>query len=88
MSHIPYYNQPETESKRMNKNGYEIRADLVAVAKDYIEKQHALNVEYANKMLEVGSITRETYFSMLKPYTFESIIEHANKMYEFVTAKK
>jgi hypothetical protein len=88
MSHIPYYNQPETESKRMNKNGYEIRAELVAVAKDYIEKQQAINKEYANKMLEIGTITQEEYMKMLKPYTFESIIEHANKMYEFVTAKK
>ena len=88
MRHIPYYNQPDTESRKMNKNGYEIRADLVAVAKDYIEKQHALNVEYANKMLELGNINRQAYLDMLKPYTFDNIIEHANKMYEFVTAKK
>jgi RecA/RadA recombinase len=88
MSHIPYYNQPDTESKRMNKNGYEIRAELVAVAKDYIEKQHATNVEYANKMLEVSALTTQEYLNMLKPYTFESILEHANKMYEFVASKK
>lgn len=88
MSHIPYYNQPDTESRKMNKNGYEIRADLVAVAKDYIEKQHALNVEYAAKMLELGNINRQAYLDMLKPYTFDSILEHANKMYDFVTSKK
>jgi hypothetical protein len=88
MSHIPYYNQPDTESKKMNKNGYEIRADLVAVAKDYIEKQHAINAKYGAEMLELGKITSEAYTEMLKPYTFDNILEHATKMYEFVTSKK
>ena len=88
MSHIPYYNQPDTESKRMNKNGYEIRAEVVAIAKDYLEKQHKANLEYVAKMTELGQKTSEAYVEALKPYTFEQILEHANKIYEFVTAKR
>lgn len=88
MSHIPYYNQPDTEGKPMNKNGYEIRTELVAIAKDYIEKQHAANVEYANKLLELGQIHQAAYTEMMKPYSLEDIVKQASKIYEFVTDKK
>jgi hypothetical protein len=88
MSHIPYFNQPETESKRMNKNGYEIRAQLVELAKDYLEKHHADNLEYTAKLVELGQLQKEAYLAAMKPYSLEAVIEHANKMYEFVTSKK
>lgn len=88
MSHIPYFNQPETEGKRMNKNGYEIRTQIVELAKDYLEKQHAANMEYAAKLVELGQMQQEAYLEIIKPYSFESIIEHANKMYDFVTNRK
>jgi hypothetical protein len=88
MSHIPYFNQSETESKRMSKNGYEIRAQLVELSKEYLEKQHEANVQYASKMFELGKLQQKEYLDMLKPYTLDSIIEHANKMYDFVTSKK
>jgi hypothetical protein len=88
MSHIPYYNQPESEGKKMNKNGYEIRAQLVELAKDYIEKQHASNVEYLTKAYQLGQIQQSAYLEAIKPYTLETIIAQANKMYDFVASKK
>ena len=84
MSHVPYYNQTDTVSKKMNKNGYEIRAELVAIAKDYIEKQHAANVEYMTKLIALGQVDQSEYLKALKPYTIEAIIEQANKLYGFV----
>jgi hypothetical protein len=88
MSHIPYFNQPETESKRMNKNGYEIRAQLVELAKDYLEKQHAANLEYTAKLVELGQLQHESYLEAMKPYSLETVIQNASKMYEFVSSKK
>jgi hypothetical protein len=87
MSHIPYFSQTETESKHMSKNGYELRAQLLELAKDYLDKQHAANKEYIAKLLEIGQIHTEAAMDSFKPYTFDSIIEHANKMYEFVGRK-
>lgn len=88
MSHIPYYNQPEPENKRMNKNGYEIRAQLIELAKDYMEKQHSANLEYAAKLLEIGKIQESAYLEAMKPYSVEALMEQANKMYDFVSNKK
>ena len=72
----------------MNKNGYEIRAQLVEIAKDYVEKQHSANMAYTAKLVELGQVQQEAYLEAIKPYSFEAVLEHANKMYEFVTNKK
>lgn len=85
MSHIPYYNQ---EDKPVNKNGFEIRADLVALAKDYMEKQSKLNIEYYNELLKIGKISTEDYLALIKPYTLEDILAKAKEIYGFVSAKK
>lgn len=87
MSHIPYYGQPESKTMQQPKNGYEIRAQLIEVAKDYVEKQSKANIEYAEKMQALGKIQLEEYMNAFKPYTMVDIMAKAQEMYTFVTSK-
>ncbi|NDC22294.1 hypothetical protein EBZ57_02900 [bacterium] len=87
MSHIPYYGQTESKSVTQPKNGYEIRAQLIEVAKDYVEKQAKANIDYVEKMQALGKIQLDEYVQALKPYTMVDIMSKAQEMYNFVSCK-
>lgn len=84
MSHIPYYGQPE-KAPRM-KNGFELRAELIALAKSYVENQYQANLEYCSKMSKLTST--ETLEALAKPYTFDDVLKYAKEMYSFVSNKE
>lgn len=72
----------------MSKTGYEIRADILALAKDYLDKQNALNMEYGKRMIEAGNNTLvQVVQNMPKPYTLDEMLEIAERMYTFVGKK-
>jgi hypothetical protein len=87
MSHIPYYGQAEGKPMQQTKNGYEIRAQLIEVAKDYVEKQSKANIDYVEKMQALGKIQLEEYMNAFKPYTMVDIMAKAQEMYSFVSSK-
>lgn len=90
MSHIPYYGQPETKGKTpmtSNKNGYEIRAQVLEYAKNYVEEQKKLNIAYAEKMHSLGKMQLDAYLEVMKPYSMTDILEKAAEMYSFVSRK-
>ena len=43
----------------MAKNPFEIRADMIAYAKEYLDQVTALNIEAANKMLEANHLFQQ-----------------------------
>jgi len=64
------------------KNPFEIRTEVLAMAKDYMDKQYALNLEMAQKMNEaVGS------YNVPVMYTTEELMEKAKEFYSFVSKK-
>lgn len=72
------------------KNAYEIRADILTLAKEYWDSQAALNAEYAEK-IRTGLITQaltpvtpEALRALYTPYTMEDIMKTAQTMYDFV----
>lgn len=67
-----------------NKNPFEIRSDVLAMAKDYMDKQNELNMAFFNQMVEAGKKTIEEYPMM---YTMEELQEKAKEMYSFVSNK-
>lgn len=71
----------------MNKNPFEIRSDILELAKEYMDKQVAMNIEYAKKMQEVGQATMQDHLESHKPYTFEELMAKAQEMYSFVSKK-
>ena len=70
-----------------NKSGFEIRADILAIAKDYVENQTRLNIDYATKMYELGKMHSEQYLEMIKPHSMADIMYRAKEMYSFVSKK-
>ena len=75
-----------------NKNPFELRTDLLAMAKDYMDKQYDMNVMFAEKAAEAFNKQSSDYQEQLKdvmpkPYTMGELIDKANELYSFVTKK-
>lgn len=69
------------------KNPFQIRAEVLELAKEYMDTQHKLNIEYVQKMRALGKVQREDYLTAYKPYTFDELMEKAQEMYDFISEK-
>jgi hypothetical protein len=70
-----------------NKNPFEIRADMVQLAKEYMDKQWEANMDLMNNMYDQGKVTLEQVQAAYKPYTVEDMMKKAQEMYSFVSKK-
>ncbi len=70
-----------------NKNPFEIRADMLKLAKNYMDAQHQLNIQLANDMFEQGKKTYEDVQAAYKMYSTEDLMAKAKEMYAFVSNK-
>tara|TARA_R110000796_G_scaffold59802_2_gene138021 strand:- start:881 stop:1093 length:213 start_codon:yes stop_codon:yes gene_type:complete len=68
-----------------NKNPFEIRTEVLAMAKDYMDKQVELNTALFIQSMKTGKKIIEEYPEM---YTMEDLKEKAKEMYSFVSDKK
>lgn len=66
------------------KNAYQIRAEMLEMAKDYLDKQYQINLEATQKMIEAGQKSLE---DLPKLYSIDELQEMAKKMYSFVETK-
>ena len=72
----------------MAKNPFEIRTEMIALAKEYLDQVTALNIEAANKMMEAGKIQAEEYQKAVQMYTMDDLMVKAQEMYKFVSTKE
>jgi hypothetical protein len=70
-----------------NKNPFEIRAEMVQLAKEYMDKQWEANMDLMNNMYDQGKATVEQVQEAYKPYTVEDMMKKAQEMYSFVSKK-
>lgn len=70
-----------------NKNPFEIRSEMLQLAKDYMDQQYHVNIEFSKKMFEAGKQTMEEYQAAMKMYSMEELMEKAKEMYSFVSTK-
>jgi len=70
-----------------NKNPFEIRSDMLQLAKDYMDQQYYMNKEFAEKMFEAGKKSVEELQEANKMYSMEELMEKAREMYTFVSDK-
>jgi len=70
-----------------NKNPFEIRTEMLQLAKDYMDQQYHMNVAFAEKALETGRKSIEDVQEMYKMYSMEDLMEKAKEMYSFVSKK-
>lgn len=70
-----------------NKNPFEIRAEMLNIAKEYMDDQHKLNVRFMEKMVEEGKRSVEELQTVYQMYSMEDLMEKAKEMYSFVSKK-
>ena len=69
------------------KNPFEIRQEVLSMAKDYMDKQWEMNYMFSQQLFEQGKKTAEEMQSVLKPYSMEALMEKAQEMYQFVSKR-
>jgi hypothetical protein len=75
-----------------NKNGFELRTDILAMAKDYMDKQYQLNMEFARKAFDEAVAAQKVSADAWKKYvpeiyTIEDLMKKAQELYGFVSSK-
>lgn len=70
-----------------NKNPFEIRSEMLQLAKDYMDQQYHMNVEFTQKMFEQGQKTAEDLQDAMKMYSMDELMEKAKEMYSFVSSR-
>lgn len=75
-----------------NKNAFELRTDILAMAKDYMDQQQTLTMEFGKRAfqsaLDAQKVTEEAWKSYVPPmYTIEDLMNKAQEMYSFVNKK-
>ena len=74
-----------------NKNPFEIRLEILNMAKSYLEGQYYTNLEFAKnsyeKAIELGKTAQEAWKECIPPmFGVNEILEKANEMYSFICA--
>lgn len=72
----------------MSKNPFEIRADMLQMAKEYMDQVQNMNTAIAAQMFELGQIQLEEYQKMTELYSVEELTKKATEMYSFVSKKE
>ena len=70
-----------------NKNPFEIRAEMLQLAKDYMDQQYQMNINFMEKAMEEGKKTFEDVQNAYKMYSMEDLMGKAKEMYNFVSKK-
>ena len=69
------------------KNPFEIRAEMLAMAKDYMDQQWQMNLMFTERMFEEGKKSMEEVQDAMKLYSIEELQEKAKELYSFVSKK-
>jgi len=70
-----------------NKNPFEIRADMLGLAKDYMDQQYHMNIQLANDLYEQGKKNMDDVEKAYEMYSMSDLMEKAKEMYSFVSKK-
>jgi hypothetical protein len=69
------------------KNPFEIRAEMLQMAKDYMDQQYKMNIQLATDMYDQGQKNMTELQDAYKMYSVEDMMEKAKEMYSFVSKK-
>ena len=70
-----------------NKNPFEIRAEMLQMAKDYMDQQWKMNLMFTERMFEEGKKTMEDVQTAMQMYSTEELVQKAQEMYSFISKK-
>jgi len=69
------------------KNPFEIRAEMLQMAKDYMDQQYKMNIQLATDMYDQGQKNMVELQDAYKMNSVEDMMEKAKEMYSFVSKK-
>jgi len=69
------------------KNPFEIRAEMLQLAKDYMDQSYHMNLNFMQKAFEEGKKTFEDYQAAVTMYSSDDLVKKAQEMYSFVSKK-
>ncbi len=69
------------------KNPFEIRAEMLQMAKDYMDQQYKMNIQLATDMYDQGQKNMTELQDAYKMYSVEDMMAKAKEMYSFVSKK-
>mgnify|MGYP000353449576 CR=1 FL=1 len=70
-----------------NKNPFEIRSEMLQLAKEYMDQQYHMNVQFAEKMMDQGKMQMEEFQKVTEMYSVQELMEKAKEMYSFVSTR-
>lgn len=70
-----------------SKNPFEIRAEMLQLAKDYMDAQYNLNIQLVNDLFEQNKASIDEVKEAYKMYSLEELMDKAKEMYSFVSKK-
>jgi len=70
-----------------NKNPFEIRAEMLQLAKEYMDQQYHMNISFAEKMIDEGKMQMEEFQKVAEMYSMDDLMAKAKEMYSFVSKK-
>ena len=70
-----------------HKNPFEIRTEMLQMAKDYMDQQYHMNIQLANDLYEQGQKTAEEVKDAYQIYSVEDMMAKAKELYSFVSKK-
>lgn len=86
------YETPKMPEVKFNKNGYEIRTDILAMAKDLVESEYRVKFAGWEQSVARDEKTGQIVTTVEMPAFpgIDKVLETASKMYDFVNqaAKK
>ena len=71
-----------------NKNPFEIRADMLKLAKDYMDQQYQINMDFWKTQFEANKTSAEQLQQACQIYSIEELMDKAKEMYSFVSNKQ
>ena len=70
-----------------NKNPFEIRSEMLTLAKEYMDQTYHMNVQFAERMMEEGKMQLEEFQKQTEMYSVQEMMDKAKEMYSFVSDK-
>lgn len=76
----------------MSKNPFELRTEILGMAKDYMDRQQEINMQFAHRAYEAavdaGKVTAETWKDFTpSQYSIDELTKKAQELYGFVSKK-
>ena len=82
------FETPKLPEVKFNKNGYEIRTDILAMAKDMVQSEYSMKYQGWEMTAQRDEKTGQIVSTVAMPEFpgLDKVLETAEKMYSFVNA--